>query len=314
MLWIAVALPLSEKAAAQTGIAASVGDEQIKIERLQLQVDMVLKKTPATGTKLDIIKAQVLEENIKQRLVNLYLQNSKYKATTAEVNLELVNLKKDLQERKLGYEEFLKQKGISEEQLQQSLGWDLAWAKYLDNFLTDNNLNKYFEKHRKQFDGTELRVAHVLLKPDDPTKRDSWEKAYGHAKAVYADIASEKLTFEKAVIEYSSGATKINKGELGWINWRGPMAREFTFAAFRLRVGEVSQPTQTGFGFHLIKLLEEKPGMKTVDDVRPQVVQSVKRYLFEWLASKQAKQSKINFTGEFPYFEYGTKKLGKFKS
>ena len=47
---------------AQTGVAATVGDQDIRVERLQLQVELVLARTPAEGQKLEIIKAQVLEE------------------------------------------------------------------------------------------------------------------------------------------------------------------------------------------------------------------------------------------------------------
>lgn len=298
---------------AQTGVAATVGDESILIERLDPQVELVLSKTPAEGRKLQIIKAQILEENIKQRLVNLYLQQSKYKATAAEIDLEISDLKKDLTAQKKTLTDLYKARGITEEQLRQSLQWDISWGKYLEHFLTDDNLQKYFEKHKRKFDGTRLHVAHVLLKPDDESKVESWKKAYEEAKSIYEQIQSKKISFDDAVVEHSSGATKINKGDLGWIGWRGPMAREFTFAAFELKPGEVSKPVQTTFGFHLIRLVEEKPGTARLEDVRPTILQSVKRYLFDWLASKQVAESPVKFTGEFPYFEYGTKKLGKFK-
>ena len=89
---------------AQTGVAATVGDQDIRMERLQLQVELVLARTPAEGQKLEIIKAQVLEENIKQRLVNIYLQQSKFKATSAEVELELSNFKRELVEGNSSFE------------------------------------------------------------------------------------------------------------------------------------------------------------------------------------------------------------------
>ena len=290
-------------------VAAFVDDQPILVSRLQLQVDLVLTKTPATGRKLEIIKAQVLEENIKQRLVNLYLQNSKFKATDSEIQLQLGNVKKDIAAQKSTLDKFLKQRGITEKQLIQSIGWDLAWAKYVDNFLTDTNLQKYFDQNRRRFDGTQLRVAHILFKPDDINDSKSWDKAFADAKSVFADIEKGKIEFEKAVVQFSSGATKINNGELGWIGWRGPMAREFTISSFQLKPGQISVPTRSGFGFHLIKLLEEKPGTIKMTDIRPQVAQQVKRYLFDFVGNNQAKKLKIQFTGKFPYFEFGTKKL-----
>lgn len=295
------------------GVAAYIDNEPINIQRLQLQVDLVLTKTEATGMKLDIIKAQVLEENIKQRLVNLYLQNSKYSATESEIEAQYQNLLSEIQGRKSTLPEYLKQRGISEAQLKKSISWDLAWAKYLDNYLTDKNLQGFFNKHRHRFDGTELSVAHILFQPEDIKLASSWDAARKRAESVAKEIKDGKISFENAVVKYSSGATKINRGELGWIGWRGPMAREFTLGAFQLKEGEVSQPVGTGFGVHLIKVLKRKPGMRTLEDVRPLVLQNVKRYLFDWLANKQAQKSKIKFTGDFPYFEYGTKKLGAYR-
>lgn len=294
-------------------VAAYVDDQPILASRLQLQVDLVLTKTQATGRKLEIIKAQVLEENIKQRLVNLYLQSSKFKATGSEIDLQFGSLKKDIAAQKSTLDKFLTQRGITEKQLIQSIGWDLAWAKYVDNFLTDTNLQKYFDKHKREFDGTQLRVAHILFKPDDINDPKSWDKALTDAKSVFKDIEKGTIDFETAVVRYSSGATKINDGELGWIGWRGPMAREFTISSFQLKTDQVSIPTRSGFGFHLIKLLEEKPGTIKMTDIRPQVAQQVKRYLFDFVANNQSKKSKVRFTGKFPYFEFGTKKLGVMK-
>ncbi|MDX2175403.1 MAG: peptidylprolyl isomerase [Candidatus Sumerlaeia bacterium] len=42
-------------------------------------------------------------------------------------------------------------------------------------------------------------------------------------------------------------------GDLGWFG-RGMMVRPFEEAAFALSVGQLSQPVQTDFGYHLIKL------------------------------------------------------------
>ena len=297
----------------QTGIAAHVGDDTIRIERLQPQVELVLSRSPASGRKLEIIKAQILEENVKQRLVNIYLQNSPYKASASEIDLELANLQKDLKAQEKSLEDLYQERGINSQQLRESLGWDLSWGKYLDKFLTEENLQKYFDKHRRQFDGTRLHVAHILIKPEDGSSADSWKKAWEQCRSVRSKIEKGEIAFADAVIQFSAGATKVNQGDLGWIGWSGPMAPDFTIAAFQLQMNEISQPVQTSFGYHLIKLLKEEPGKKEMKDVRAALLPSVKRFLFDWLAAKQAKSTPVKFTGEFPFFKFGTKVLGQFK-
>lgn len=297
----------------QDVVAARVGDDPILISTLEPLVSKVTRRTPAEGLKLEIIQAQVLEENIKQRLVFAYLNQSSFRATAAEIGLEMTSLQKDLKAQGKTIDDLLKQQKITIDQLKRSLAWEISWGKYLDNYLTEDNLKKFFGKHHYRFDGSSRHIAHVLIKPRDESSSDSWKAAYELAADLYKQIESGKLTFEQAVINHSSGATKINNGDLGWIDWNGPMTPPFTVAAFQLKKGEISKPVQTTFGFHLIRMLEEKPGKKTLNDVRPRVLQAVKRYLFDWLAERQARETKIGFTGSYPYFEWGTKKLGQYR-
>ena len=80
--------------------------------------------------------------------------------------------------------------------------------------------------------------------------------------------------------QYSIDTSNKDKGgDLGWFG-KGAMVAEFEQAAFDLEVGETSQPVQTSFGWHLIRVLghEDRP---LADDVYQQKKETKFQ---EWLA------------------------------
>lgn len=85
---------------------------------------------------------------------------------------------------------------------------------------------------------TKVRASHLLVATEDEAKTLREEIVNGKP---FGDVA-------KAVSKCPSAA---QGGDLGFFG-KGQMVREFEDAAFTLPVGEVSQPIQTQFGWHLL--------------------------------------------------------------
>lgn len=88
----------------------------------------------------------------------------------------------------------------------------------------------------------EVRASHVLVKTED------------EAKKLREDINAGKISFEDAARQISLCPSGHEGEDLGFFK-RGVMVKPFEDAAFAMKeIGEVSEPVETQFGWHLIQL------------------------------------------------------------
>ncbi len=81
--------------------------------------------------------------------------------------------------------------------------------------------------------------------------------------------------FAEMAREHSTGPSGPNGGELGWFG-AGMMVPEFEAAVMALEPGAVSEPVQTQFGWHLVKLNDTRQkDAPTLDQVRGELVERI---------------------------------------
>ena len=122
--------------------------------------------------------------------------------------------------------------------------------------ISDNDLRAYFDKHKDEFKRPGRAVLSVIELPRAVSPADS-AAVRDHAIALRNEILGGAKFEEVAKRESADSASGAHGGDLG----KGPKGRfvpEFEKAASDLKVGEISQPVLTQFGYHLIRLDERK--------------------------------------------------------
>lgn len=133
-----------------------------------------------------------------------------------------------------------------------------AYQNSVKNFksmgLTDAQIQQIYETsvlHDKLFAVITANVPH--------TQDEVWARHILVADEASANVVRQRLLggedFAKVAAEVSTDtATKNKGGDLGWFA-KGAMVPEFDAAAFSLKVGEISQPVKSQFGYHIIEVL-----------------------------------------------------------
>lgn len=117
----------------------------------------------------------------------------------------------------------------------------------------------YFDKNKAEFDQEEqVKAQHILISVD-PAQKDADSKALAKIKDIQNQLKSKDFGLLAGQVSEDPGSKKQN-GDLGFFQ-RGSMVPEFEEVAFNLKVGQVSEPVKTQFGYHLIKVNEKKPAI-----------------------------------------------------
>ncbi|MDQ7020004.1 MAG: peptidylprolyl isomerase [Robiginitomaculum sp.] len=145
-----------------------------------------------------------------------------------------------------------------------------ARERILGNILVENAISKavtdeairrmYEEQAKLSPPGQEVRARHILVK----TKAE--------AEAIIAQLKNgadfAKLALEKSI----DPGSRLEGGELGYFS-QDAMVEPFAKAAFALKKGEISEPVQTEFGWHVIQVeARRKQAPPSFDEMRPRIV------------------------------------------
>ncbi|QDZ77427.1 peptidylprolyl isomerase [Bacillus cereus] len=171
---------------------------------------------------------------LQQTMLNKILLD-KYKVSDEEANKKLKEIKKQMGD---NFKTYLTQMNVkNEDALKEKLKPQIAFEKAIKSSITEKEIKDYYKP--------KLKASHILVK-DEKTATDIKNKLNNGED--FATLAKQ----------YSEDpGSKDTGGELPEFG-PGEMDAEFEKAAYKLEVGQVSDPIHSSFGYHIIKLTEKK--------------------------------------------------------
>ncbi|MFD1340854.1 peptidylprolyl isomerase [Litorisediminicola beolgyonensis] len=140
-----------------------------------------------------------------------------------------------------------------------------ALAKLSEQLWTEEDVQKaYEEAFAGQEMGEEYNAQHILVETEED------------ALAIKEELDGG-ADFDTLAKERSTGPSGPQGGQLGWFG-QGQMVEPFEKAVMALEAGQVSEPVQTQFGWHVIRLNETRDRQAPpLDQVRDQIVAQLER-------------------------------------
>ncbi|TWT16044.1 foldase [Planomicrobium sp. CPCC 101079] len=259
-----------------------------------LMAGFIQKDAVASVNGTDIDKEELYEELVVANgaaaldtMISDEIVKQEAEKANVEVTQEEIDAEMKIYEEQYGGAEALESaietSGMTVEQLEEEMKSYLLIEKLIgpDIEITDEQIETYFEENKESFAQAEqVEASHILV----ATKEEAEE---------VAKKLEDGGDFAELAAEYSTDtATAEIGGELGSFG-AGEMAIEFEEAAFAMAVDEISEPVETEYGFHIIKVTGKTEAAEAnLEDNKEQI----KEILFDealntqyatWMAEKK---------------------------
>ncbi|PWN57635.1 hypothetical protein DEH80_00395 [Abyssibacter profundi] len=248
-------------------VVAVVNEDVILNSQLEEAVDSIKRQirasgnTPPTDTEL--------REQMRERLIMQEIQSQRAAQRGIRIGDEELNqaLEGIARQNGMNLREFaraLRSEGVDflmvREQVRNELLTNSLRQREIDArvSVTDREIDAFLAKTRKNDQATEYRLEHILIAVPDGSTDDVRVAARAEAEQIRQAVI-DGASFSQMAISRSDATTALDGGDLGW-RTAGALPTLFADEVDDMSVGSVSPVIETGSGYNLIRLADQRGG------------------------------------------------------
>jgi peptidyl-prolyl cis-trans isomerase C len=236
------------------------------------------QKIPAE--RRDEIMRGAIDQLVVYTLLSQESQKRGIKIEEAEIEAKMAQLKQKFPTQE-AFDKALKERGMTVESLRRDARVDLSVTKLIETETaalpgpSDLEAKDFYDKNPERFKQEEsVRAAHILRLVDEKADPAAKKKARAEIDSVLKQVKAGG-DFGKLAQQHSQDGSAAQGGDLNYFA-KGAMVPEFDKVAFELKPGQVSGVVTTQFGYHIIKVIDRKPGRTVPFD---ETSQQIKQFL-----------------------------------
>jgi peptidyl-prolyl cis-trans isomerase SurA len=253
-------------------VAAVVNNDVVTFSEVELRaapmMDSINREPP--GPKRDADRWNLLRRSfddlVGEKLMDGELKGMNVDVSDQEVDLAIADVKKQNNiNDDTAFNQALSSQGFTPESYREFMKKQLAKVKLLNIKvkskikINDEDVKaEYAREAHLDSQDKEIHARHILLQVPATATPEQVEEVHQKALEI-ARKARQGGDFAALARVSSEGPSAKDGGDLGWFK-KGTMVPEFENVAFALKVGEVSDPVRTKFGWHIIKVEDQRAG------------------------------------------------------
>lgn len=293
LLSLVAAVALAQKANAPKAVSGAAKDTSPVLVRVngtaitESDLSFFVKTRKLSSNDAEERREVLIERLVERQLLRNFLAQKKVAADPVLLDQHVTRLKQRLKAGGANPDQLLAKAGFTDESLRRELSLPLDWDAYVQQVVTGAKVRDVWLQRRHEFDGSEVRAAQIALKSEDP---DADEKRLA---MIRDEIVVKQITFTEAAKKHSHAPSADQGGDLGRFEFRGKQPPSLTQVAFKLKVGEISQPFRSSFGVHLLTVTERVEGQLSLEDAKPEIRQQLSIELQQETLKAERAKAKI---------------------